>query len=305
MSAGPKVTVLGALHLDVLVETPRLPRRDETLMGGSVRYVQGGKGGNQAVAAARMGVPTAMLGQVGDDAFGPMLVAALRAAGVDTAGIRTLPDAATGMSAALLEPDGSYAAVVVSGANRSPGAPPDLPADTTLLCLQNEIPDEANLAAAKRAQALGARVILNAAPARPLPEALAARLDVLIVNRVEVSDMTGAADPADALAALAARLPAETAILVTLGADGLIARLGSDAPRHLPAPRIDQVSSHGAGDRFAGTLAGCLAGGEDWDEALATAQAAAALHAAGTAAERDRIDRAAVAAFRAAQAAIR
>ncbi len=299
------VVVLGALHLDVLIDTPRLPRRDETLMGSAVRYVQGGKGGNQAVAAARMGAATAMVGRVGDDAFGRTLRNALDSAGVDTTLVETVAGKASGMSSALVEPDGSYAAVVVSGANRTLGAETILPDAFSILCLQNEVPELANLAAARTARRIGARVLLNAAPARRVPDALVELLDVLIVNRVEAADLTGEADPTRAALRLRDRLPATATVIVTLGADGLIAVSEGARPLALPAPKVTQTSSHGAGDRFVGSLAAELSQGATLVDALSTAQAAAALHVAGDDAARARLDRDAVIAFRDAQASIR
>ncbi len=289
----------------MLIDTPRLPRRDETLMGSAVRYVQGGKGGNQAVAAARMGAATTMIGCVGDDAFGRTLRAALEGAGVDTGLVRTVQDAASGMSAALLEPDGTYGAVVVSGANRTLGTETTLPPEFAILLLQNEVSDATNLSAARQAKLVGARVLLNAAPARPLPEPLAALLDVMIVNRVEAEDITGETDPARAAILLRKRLSSGATVIVTLGADGLVAAFADAPPRTLPAPPVTQISSHGAGDRFAGTLAAELARDATLAEALASAQAAAALHVAADDAARTRIDRAAVMAFREAQVSIR
>lgn len=305
MRGNPAVVVLGALHLDVLVETPRLPRPDETLIGSGVRYVQGGKGGNQAVAAARTGVRTAMAGCVGDDAFGQTLISALDKAGVDTGHVRTLAGTASGMSTALIEPDGTYAAVVVSGANLGLDAAVELPGGFAVLCLQNEIPESANLSAARQAKRQGARVVLNAAPARPLPDELVSQVDVLVVNRLEASDLTGESAPARAAAVLRRLLSPEAAVIVTLGAGGLIASVGTTALATLPAPKVDQISSHGAGDRFVGVLAAELARDAGLHEALAMAQAGAALHVSGDEAMRARIDRTAILNFRAAQEAIR
>lgn len=301
----PDVVVLGALHLDVLVNAPGLPRRDETLIGTKVRYVQGGKGGNQAVAAARMGAATAMKGRIGDDAFGTMLRTALEASGVDAAHVVSEAGTASGMSTAIIEPDGSYAAVVVSGANLALGAETKLPPGFAILCLQNEVPEPANLAAARQAKAQGARVLLNAAPARMLPDALAALVDLLVVNRLEATDLTGESDPARAVLRLRDRLRPGATVIVTLGAEGLVAASADALPVALPAPRVRQISSHGAGDRFVGALAAELARNAALSDALATAQAAAALHVASDDEARAQMDRAAVIAFRDSQPAIR
>ena len=137
------LTVLGALHHDVVVDAPGLPRVDETLVGQGADYRFGGKGGNQAVAAARMGAKVSMLGRVGRDTTGQLMLAALDAAGVERGGV-TKVDAATGMSVAITQPDGSYGAVIVSGANlANDGAlPPGPPPKVALV--QNEVPAAAN-----------------------------------------------------------------------------------------------------------------------------------------------------------------
>jgi ribokinase len=264
------VLVAGSLHLDVVVDAPRLPRLDETLMGSAVAYRAGGKGLNQALAAARMGAVTAMAGAVGEDAFARDLLAALDAGGVDRRAVEVHPGA-SGMSVALLQPDGDYAAVVVSAANRAYAGATPIPPGTRLLLLQNEVPEAANLALARAARAAGARVVLNAAPARPLPEDLAGCLELLVVNRIEAQDLTGSADPFEAARLLAARVPQ---VIVTLGAAGLVG-LGMHGPLAQPAPRVTPVSAHGAGDTFLGALAAFWAA--DLPAAARLAQAAAAL----------------------------
>lgn len=271
------VFVAGSLHLDVIVDTPHLPREDETVTGRGVTYAFGGKGGNQAVAAARMGAPTAMAGCTGDDAFATTLRAALAEARVDATQVRTIPGP-SGMSVALLQPDGSYGAVIVSAANLAlDPSTVTFPPDTRLILLQNEIPAAANRALATRARAAGITVLLNAAPARAPDPALLAATDILVVNRVEAADLLGTDTPpmqaAPRLAALGPR-----AVILTLGADGLVLHDGTTT--HLPAHRITPISSHGAGDAFIGALAARLAGGAPLPEAARFAAAAAALHVA-------------------------
>jgi ribokinase len=284
------VLVAGSLHLDVVVEAPRLPRLDETLMGSAVAYRAGGKGLNQALAAARMGAATAMAGAVGADAFARDLLAALDAGGVDRRAVEVHPGA-SGMSVALVRPDGDYAAVVVSAANRAYAGATPVPRGTRLLLLQNEVPEAANRALARAARAAGARVILNAAPARPLPEDLAGSLDLLVVNRIEAQDLTGSADPAEAARRLAAR---GAQVIVTLGAAGLVAQ-GPRGAFAQAAPRVAVVSAHGAGDAFVGALAAFWA--EDLPAAARLAQAAAALTVATPPDARGTLTRARVEAF--------
>ena len=286
-----RVAVLGALHLDVVVDAPHLPRPGETLMGSAVAWRLGGKGANQAVAAARMGAEAAMIGRVGRDASADQLLGTLDAAGVERGAV-TRGDGASGMSAAIVEAGGEYAAVVVSGVNATI-APADavLPDGTRVLLLQNEVPEDANIAAAGAARAIGAEVILNAAPARLLPEALVESIDILVVNRIEAADMTGKARPEAAARALAARF---REVIVTLGADGALHATGGDVRTH-PPHEVHALSSHGAGDFFLGALAAERARKVPVAGALAFAQAAAALFVETAPEARATIDRAHVA----------
>jgi ribokinase len=265
--------VCGSLHLDVLVQAPHLPAPDETVTGHAVTYAFGGKGGNQAVAAARMGARVAMAGRIGADDFGARLADGLDRAGVDRAQVTVVPGA-SGMSVAVVEDGGAYGAVIVSGANLALDGEVAVPPGTTSLLLQNEIPEAANVAAATRARAAGARVILNAAPARPLSPALLALTDLLVVNRVEAAALAGSATAPDrAVAAL--RALGAGAVLVTLGGEGL---LGEGFAQ--PAFAVPVISTHGAGDCFVGALAAEWGRGAALPEAARFAQAAAALHVA-------------------------
>jgi len=291
------VFVCGSLHLDVIVDAPHLPRLDETVTGTTVAYAFGGKGGNQAVAAARMGAPTAMAGRVGDDAFAIRLRATLTEAGVDQTQVRTT-FGPSGMSVAIIEPSASYGAVIVSAANLL--IDPDevtIPHGTTIVILQNEIPEPVNLAVATRARTSGAKVLLNAAPARAMSPALLAQTDILIVNRVEAADLLGipdtALDPIPAAAALTNLGPAR--VILTLGGGGLVLHDGTTT--HQPAHQVTAISTHGAGDAFIGALAAQLATGATLPTACAFAQAAAALHVSTVVTERARITPAKVQAF--------
>lgn len=269
------VAVVGSLHLDVVVDAPRLPALDETLVGQSVAYAFGGKGGNQAVAAARMGAEVAMVGRVGSDDFAARLLADLDAAGVDRKGVQQ-DDGASGMSVAIVDAAGEYGAVIVSAANlRIEVDPLELAENTSVLILQNEVPEGVNLRAAQRARALGARVILNAAPAREVCAVLMALIDILVVNRGEAEMLGGTGTPADQAAALCNC--GCRAVVVTLGADGLVWAAGGKATA-LSAFAVDVVSTHGAGDAFVGALATELDRGAEFPAALMRAQAAAGLH---------------------------
>lgn len=277
------VFVCGSLHLDVIVAAPHLPRLDETVTGSAVSYAFGGKGGNQAVAAARMGAQVAMAGRVGADGFGERLLEGLRASGVDAAQV-IRDDGASGMSVAIVDGSGSYGAVIVSAANlRIDPARVHLPQGARVLLLQNEVPEAVNLAVAGQARAAGVMVVLNAAPARAMPAALLGLTDLLVVNRVEAADLAGAdLAPEGAVRALAALGPRQ--VCLTLGAAGLV--LWDGTARALPAHAVRVVSTHGAGDSFIGAMAARLDAGATLAEAAAFGQAAAALHVATPVAQR-------------------
>ncbi|WP_421852946.1 PfkB family carbohydrate kinase [Oricola sp.] len=283
------VFVAGSLHLDVVVDAPRMPRIDETLIGSAVAYRFGGKGGNQAVAAARMGAAVEMAGRVGGDSFAGQLLDGLDAAGVGRSAVLS-GSGASGMSVAIVDPGGDYGAIVVSAANLAIDAGEiSVPEDARVVCLQNEIPEAANLAAAVGAKDAGATVILNAAPSRAFSTALLDHVDVLVVNRVEAGDMSGKTDPEEAAQALTGLGPAT--VIVTLGSDGLIWCTTATATRTMPAIAVEPVSSHGAGDMFVGAFAARLADGARMENALGFAQAAAALHVSCPVDERARLDR--------------
>ncbi len=281
------VLTVGSLHYDIMVAAPHLPRRDETAVGTAWFPKFGGKGGNQAVAAARAGAPSRMVGAVGRDDFGGFLRGALRAAGVDDRRVATLPDAGSGMSVAIVDPGGDYAATIVSGANQriDPAvlAQDALWADVGLVVLQNEIPESVNLAACREARRRGIRTVLNAAPARALPAALIPLIDILVVNAVEAEMMgTPVVDSLPAAEAAAQRLADRfAAVIVTAGALGL-AGIGPDGTAfRIPARPVPVVSSHGAGDAFIGTLAAALLQGADLAQAADRAALAAARHVSG------------------------
>lgn len=280
---GPVVLTLGSLHYDIMVEADRLPRRDETAIGQRWYPKFGGKGGNQAVAIARAGVASRMIGAVGDDDFGRFLRAGLQQAGVDDRFVETLSGAASGISVAVQDRAGDYAATIVSGANLAidPArlADPALWDKVALLTLQNEVPQALNLAVATQARARGLPVLLNAAPFRPLPPALLAEVTHLIVNAVEAEGLGTPPVTSLATAQAAARqlAPLCTHVIVTAGAHGLAAVFAGESIA-IPAQKVQVVSTHGAGDAFIGALAAALARGASLPVALPLAAAAAARH---------------------------
>jgi ribokinase len=271
------VAVVGSLHLDIMVAAPRLPGRDETLIGSAWHYKCGGKGGNQAVAAARFGARTAFGGQTGQDDFGERLRANLVAAGVDIAHVGIDPAQGSGMSVAISEAAGEYGAVVVSGANLSIDAAAIAPAWSSLweakvLLLQNEVPEAVSLAAARAARSRGAQIVLNAAPARKMSAEFLSFVDVLVVNRVEAAMLSGTEDMGKAITAL--HSPARDVVL-TRGGDGLMLLTRDGRRTDIPALAVKLISSHGAGDCFCGALAARLAAGDGIEAACRFATEAA------------------------------
>ena len=272
------ILVVGALHLDVIVTAPHLPALDETIAGSAVDYVFGGKGGNQAIAASRMGAAVHFAGRAGSDSFGELLRNTLATSNVDIRQLQQDPGA-SGMSVAVLNSGGEYGAVIVSAANLNIDATPlVIPADCKIMILQNEIPDAVNLSMAQKAKAAGAQVWLNAAPARILPSGLVALADLIIVNRVEASFYAQTLSSAETIK--------------TLGAEGVFYR-----GEHFNGRTVEVTSTHGSGDMFVGALAAEVAAGTAITTAIEFAQTAAALHVSCKLADRAKLNRQAVLSF--------
>jgi ribokinase len=280
----PEVLVVGSLNMDLVARAPRLPSPGETIAGHGFATVPGGKGANQAVASARLGARTAMIGCVGDDAFGERLRAGLEADGIDCAGVRRVPGASSGVAVIVVDDGGQNGIVVVPGANGLL-VPADVDARAEDLAaagavaLQLDVPLATVEHTARRARALGRTVVLNPAPVRPLPPGLLANADILVPNELEVAALVGAPvrTVEDAIAA-GRRLRADGAgtVLVTLGAAGVV-EVGPGEARHHAAPRVEAVDTTAAGDTFIGGLCAALVRGRPLADAIAFAQAAAAI----------------------------
>ncbi len=294
------IFVVGSLHYDIVLKAPHLPARDETVMGNNVKYVCGGKGGNQAIAAAQHGATVCFAGAVGEDFFADALLDNLHRADVETSQVMRSQNTASGMSVAIVEPSGEYGAVVASGVNQAIEASVvKLPNDTALVILQNEIPDRVNIAVARQAREIGAKTILNAAPMRTMPDALLGLIDMLIVNRVEAEALfeRSIRSHEDAIIALDKSTLACPEIIVTLGADGLVFIANKQAPKHISARTVRSISSHGAGDTFVGALCAQMVSNDDLDTALNYASAAAALHVSTPVERRGQVNQSSVVAL--------
>ena len=271
------IVVLGSTNMDLVTYVEKAPQRGETVTGREFRTIPGGKGANQAVAAARAGATVSMIGAVGNDAFGTRLRSTLEDSGVDTDLLRTV-EGPSGTAHIVVDDKGGNSIVVIPGANGTvdhlvPGDD-SLIASADALLLQLEIPLAAVLAGARAARAHGIRTILTPAPAQPLPPELLAATDLLVPNEHEATTLTGRTDPAAAATALLDQVPE---VVVTLGSAGsLYVARGAD-PLVVPAPQVTAVDSTGAGDTFVGALAVALTEGRSMRSALAWAGAAAAL----------------------------
>ncbi|CAI8805881.1 MULTISPECIES: ribokinase [Pseudomonas] len=278
------VVVIGSLNMDLVTRAPRLPKGGETLIGHSFATVSGGKGANQAVAAARLGARVAMVGCVGNDDYGVQLREALLAEQIDCQAVSTVEDS-SGVALIVVDDNSQNAIVIVAGANgaMTPAVidrfDAVLQAADVIIC-QLEIPDATVGHALKRARALGKTVILNPAPAsRPLPADWFAAIDYLIPNESEASALSGL--PVDSLQSAesaANQLIAMGAgkVIITLGAQGSLFANGKGF-EHFPAPKVKAVDTTAAGDTFVGGFAAALASGKSEAEAIRYGQVAAAL----------------------------
>ena len=271
--------VFGSINVDLLFKVETLARPGETVLCPSYEVAAGGKGANQAAAAARAGVAVRMIGHVGDDGFGRLMRQAMAAAGVDCASVAA-SNKPTGIAVIGIDRAGENQIMVASGANLDTRAEQvadaELAPGVTLLC-QNEVRSEATFALLERGRTRGARTILNLAPAGPVPPRVLDALDVLVVNQIEAKMALGGAADGDR-AALARDLAARHALtcVVTLGAAGALA-IGPAGGHRLAALAVEPVDTTGAGDAFAGVLAAALDQGHDLAAALARASVAAGL----------------------------
>jgi ribokinase len=280
-----KVVIVGSLNMDLVTRAPRLPRAGETLAGQSFVTVPGGKGANQAVAAARLGASVAMIGCVGDDAYGEQLRAALLAEGVDCQAVTPVTGESTGVALIVVDDSSQNAIVIVAGGNGHVTASvvdsfDALLSQAEVIICQLEVPLDTVGHVLKRGHELGKTVILNPAPASgPLPPQWFAWIDYLIPNESEATALTGLPvdSTASADAAASALLAAGVSkVIVTLGEQGALFASKSRS-EHFPAPKVQPIDTTAAGDTFVGGFAAALADGKSESDAIRFGQVAAAL----------------------------
>ncbi|MES1953204.1 ribokinase [Salinisphaera hydrothermalis] len=294
------IVVAGSANIDLVARVSHHPEPGETLMASGYAVHQGGKGANQAVAAARLGAPVRFLGAAGDDDFGNQIVANLTAEGIDADGVQRFPGS-SGIALITVDNDGENRIVVVPGANGQLDDSRDLAGamgGATALLVQLETPTAFVNAALAAGHAAGAEVILNAAPAAPLKAFAMDAVDWLMVNAGEAAFVLGEREGAtrDETADQARRLAKQydIGVIVTLGADGAlwIGRDGSQG--HVPGRPTTVVDTTGAGDTFAGAFAAARAEGQSVEDAIRMAGVAASLSVGAAGARAGMPDRAAV-----------
>ncbi|MEQ4719221.1 ribokinase [Nonomuraea sp. B19D2] len=271
------ISVFGSANMDLVAYVSEAPKRGETVTGHRFRTVPGGKGANQAIAAARAGAQVVFLGAVGDDGFGAEMRATLVEAGVDVRGLRQVPGP-SGIAHIVVDDGGGNSIIVVPGANGTVTGPSgdDLAAiaRSEALLLQLELPMAAVVAAAQAAQVSGVPVFLTPAPARPLPDELLDAVTTIVPNEHEAAAITGATDPEAALDALLERVDEA---VITLGSEGALYGSRSGERLRVPAVKVEAVDTTAAGDTFVGALAVARSEGQGMADALAFASTAAAL----------------------------
>lgn len=275
-----KILVVGSINMDLVVHAERHPRTGETLLGSDFVTTPGGKGANQAVAAARLGSQVNFLGRLGDDAFGEQMRAGLAEAGVNTSSVLTTPRTSSGVALITIDKRGQNTIVVAPGANWLV-TPQDVRAhralfdQADLVMLQLEIPMETNLAALELARELGVISFLNPAPARSLSREELAMVDWITPNQHEASDLSSLDNPRQAAPHLAAQV--RKGVVITMGEKGLLYCARGQSVGQQPAFSVEAVDTVAAGDAFCAGLATGLGEGMELQEAIRFGQAASAI----------------------------
>jgi ribokinase len=279
-----EVFVLGSINQDFVLRVERRPEPGETVTDAQLSTGSGGKGANQAAAAARLGASVVFLGRVGDDEFGGPLLRAMEQKSIETSLVERAADTSTGAAFITVTPDGENAITVAPGANRSL-RPEDVDAASEAICrsdvlvAQMEIPPESVLRAVETARRSGVRALVNLAPPFEVPRELLEGLDPLVVNEHEAAFLLGGAVEGvqGALAAAAELLSlGPRSAVITIGESGAVFAEGGDSADRVPAPEVSVVDTTGAGDAFVGALATRLARGDSLAGAVSYAVRAGA-----------------------------
>jgi ribokinase len=279
-----KIVVVGSSNTDMVVRVAHLPAPGETVLGGAFVMAAGGKGANQAVAAARLGAQVTLVARVGEDVFGERALAGFEREGISTQHIIADPEAASGVALITVDSEGENSIAVAPGANARL-SPEDVQRaraailDADVLLLQLEVPLKTAQAAAELARQAGVRVILNPAPApeSPLPPALLACVDVLTPNEKEAAALAGVPESLERAARRLLEMGVET-VVVTLGARGALI-VTPESQQTVPGFPVEALDTTAAGDAFTGGLAVALAGGQPLNKAVRFANACGALAA--------------------------
>ena len=265
----PKVTVLGSANVDLVIRAERMPNKGETLIGNAFDIFTGGKGFNQATAAARLGADVTFIGRIGNDVFGEMLRSAMETENIDTRFVNTDAESGTGVATIVVEPDGDNSII-------------DSIANADVLLLQLETPIDASQCAAEIARDNGTIVMLDPAPARSLPDDFLDKIDILKPNTSEATVLSGQeiTTPENRTSA-AQKLQTQivqdglSTVVLTLGEQGVLLCTPTET-EHIPAIPVDAVDTTGAGDAFSGALATSIANGSNITESVKFAVAAGA-----------------------------
>lgn len=279
----PRIVVVGSLNMDIVVQTNRYPKPGETILGNNVQFIPGGKGANQAVAAARLGAQVSMIGAVGEDAFGQELLQSLQKDGIHTAGVSQMAGFSTGIASIYLAEDDN-SIVVIPGANYQVTPAhmdknEELFAQADIVLLQLEIPVETVLYAAKKAKKYGKLVVLNPAPAQKLPEEIFTYVDYITPNETELSWYTDMKTEGEQLQEAMKRMleMGVPNVVTTLGSEGsAVLTAGADLKK-IKGYKVEVVDTTGAGDSYNAALAYSVASGQSLDEAVRFAAQVSAL----------------------------
>jgi len=282
MKSSPIICVIGSINMDLVFRTPRMPAAGETISGHAFVQIAGGKGANQAVAAARQGAHTTLIACVGDDAYGLQSLAGLQQDGIDTSAIATIENCATGVAGIFVDDQGRNSIVIAAGANaRLTPAHIQIAAiqSAQLLICQCETPLATIQAAMQIANQHGVKVVFNPAPAIPLPDSIFALVSYLVVNETEAGQLSGVPVTDINSARLAAQHLLDRGVqcvLLTLGEQGVCISSGSQF-HHIPAIKVSVVDTTAAGDTFVGAFAAAIGYGLNELDAAKEAQYSAAL----------------------------